>query len=268
MHPAGITCPNLQPWVLLGAVSPLCPLHPCCVPSAPAFLGATEPWSPSAPCNQRVLQSRRRWHGVPLFLGPRSEEGNRKSQTLKNSPQNAASLSLLFSLRKGGELRQRAPAGASGSPCPAVEMLGGQMGLCGEAVSPPAPRLQGIPQFGWGHCPWSPARSPGAAEGVGVPAPRPAPKDPRKGVCWLVVDLCHFSATDFYIRRSGLVNSCRIIEYAPGARWRPPPQRAQPYWAARGHPQDLLAGLETTLPSPDFRLLSFDTKFDPEHLPG
>lgn len=131
----------------------LCPFCPC-------FFGGGRrgvPWSPSAPRNQRLLQSRRRWHRVPLFLGPRSEEGNRKSQTLKNSTQNAASLSLLSPLRKGGELRQRAPAGASGSPCPAVEMLGGQMGLCGEAVSPPAPRLQGIPQFGWGHCPWSPA---------------------------------------------------------------------------------------------------------------
>jgi len=62
------------------------------------------------------------------------------------------------------------------------------MGLCREAMPPPAqPPVSGAdPSLARDVVPSPRHEAPRglAVEGVGVPAPRPALKDTRKGVCW------------------------------------------------------------------------------------
>lgn len=161
------------------------PSIPAVSPRSPLFLGGV-PWSPSAPSCRQHPSRRADSLGTPsaeLLLSWACGMGREieRAKLQRTQPKNTASLSLLSSLQRGGELRQQGPAGALGNPCPAVGMLGVTNGaLWGHRA--PWPHLWG--RLALGIVPSPQHEAPewlGHRRGWGSSPP----KDTGKGVCWL-----------------------------------------------------------------------------------
>lgn len=185
------TAPLQQPWVLLGAVSPLsplCPLHPCCVPSVPAFSQEVEacrgaPVLP--PCSQHPSH-RPGGVGTPstelLLPWTRSvRRGIERAKLQRIQPKMPLpSPSCPLCRKEAAETSQ-----GIGQPLPDCGDAGGTNGALRGGCAPPAPPSPGqTPAWLGTSSPVTGMKplSSLATGGVGVPAPMPAPKDTRRGI--------------------------------------------------------------------------------------